>query len=457
MRRQSSVETPFPLGAILALAIGGPALFALLTIPVILYLRKKDRLKRKKAKEGEDAKAGNEDGVRPRTSRTSLRLSQIPSFIPFLPPEQACAGISNEWLEDESMMDEPPMTKAQARRLSQKGMFPMPSFRDSWPLAGSMSNVPLRLLHPSPSMVTLNQVGGGGYVVPPEQPKWPGRTYSRKSTKIVVPAQASNMQRFSESALDVSPKRPTYQRRSASVNQLSTILRSTSQRLKAAQRKSLSRTLTTFGGSTGPPPANKIMTPRKLASESIEVLIDPAIDPVIDPEGDDGDTVATSICDANFNPSPSPTQKDGTHSGHGSLGRRSSVTPSAESVDSLCVGATPDIVIPAALTSPSKRSTKRPQRHAIRISSSGANDLSAMIRGEGRASTLELDTQGSFEEKAAFTSPHRISSSSDPFYSVTESGKRAVPQNMIIGPRPLYIRHTTFGHEATLERPASFM
>ena len=431
------------------MAIGGPALFAFLTIVAVLYLRRKDQLKRKRAKELEDAETGKENGVRPRSTRGTLRLSQRSSFNPFLLPERSSTAMSNEWLEDESMMDSPPMTKAQARRLSQKGMFQVPRIRDSWPLAASMPNVPLRLLQPNSSMVTLNQVGGGGYVVPPEAPKWPGRTYSRRlKTKVVVSTEEPNIRRFSERSLDMHPKRPTHRRRSASVDQLSTILRSTSQRLRAAHRKSLSRTLTTFGGPTGPPPTDKLETPHKAASESREALIDL--------DGDDEETVASSICDTNYNPSPKPRGMDRSNSCQGSLRRQSSVTPS-ESMDSLFAGATPDLVIPAALTSPSKKLMIRPQRHAIQISSASAKDLSAMIRGEGRAMALELDTQGLPEEKAAFTSPHRISLAGDQFYSAVTAGKRAVSQNKIIGPRPLYMRHTTFGQEATLERPASFV
>ena len=344
VRRQATVATSLPLAEILGLAIGGAALFTILIVSAIFYARKRDRRKNKKGKEV-DAEARQENDVPLRSIRSPLCLSKKSSFNPFLPAEKASSAMSNEWLEDESMMDTPPMTKAQVRRLSQKGMFIIPNIRDSWPLAASIPSVPLRLLQPDPSMTTLNQAGGGGYVVPSE-PKRPGRTYSRKSTtRIVVSTEESNMQRFSTSSPESATQRLTPQRRSASVSQLSTILRSTSQRLKAAHRKSLSRTLTTFGGSTGQPPANKLETPRKPANESQVGLVEP--------EADDGESVASSVCNSHLNSSPTPEGRNVSNPGQGSQPHRPSVTPSVESADSLCAVTTPDLVIPAALTSPS--------------------------------------------------------------------------------------------------------
>ena len=405
--RQYTVTTSLPLGDILGLAIGGTIFCFVLAISAIYLARRNDRRKRKKLKE-DKTETTKETAVPLRTLRIPSRLA-LKSPYNLLSPDQASAAVPNVWLEDESMMDSPPMTKARARKLSQKGVFQIPRIRDSWPLAASMPNAPLRLLQPHSSMVTLNQVGGGGYVLPTEPLKWPGRTYSRKSTRIVVSAEESNMQRFSDSIREIAPKRPPHQR-SASVNQLSTILRSTSQRLKAAHRRGLSRTLTTFGGSMGPPPSDKLTTPLKAGNESQVDLVDS--------EEDDAETVASSICDAEIIPSPSPTKKDVKNPGQGLMRKRSSATLSVESGESLCAGATPDLVIPVALKSPSKKLTKR---------------------------------------NPAFTSPHRTSLESDPFYSAVKSGKRAAPQNKFIGPRPLYMRQTTFGREDTMERPSSFV
>ena len=432
-QRQYTVATALPLGAILGLAIGGTVFCVLLAISAIYLARRNDHREREKTV-AVDAEANKESVMPLRTIRVPLCLPPTSSsYDPFSHSEQPSAAMSNKGAEDESLMDSPPMTRAQVRKLSQKGLFQMPITRDSWPLTASMPNVPLRLRQPNPSVVTLNQVGGGGYVVTPDPPKWPGRTYSRKSkTKFVVSAEDSNMHRFSQRPYDVTPERHIRQRRSASVNQLSTILRSTSQRLKAAHRKSLSRTLTTVGGPTGQPPYGTLETPCKPMTESLVGLVEPERD-------------------------ASSKREHVRNSSQSSMAHHTFIASSIGSVDSLCAGSSREFVVPAELASPTRTVVTGPQQPATRMSSDGTEEICAMIDRQGQPSAEDFSTQISPKERAALISPHRISLAGDPFYSTVKIGKLALPQNKIIGPRPLYIRQTTFGQEATLERPASFV
>lgn len=436
LQRKSAVATSIPLGEIIGLAVGGPAFFAFLVLLIVVYLRRRHRREKAKFKEIDDGELSNENRQHMRSIGTQFCALEEHSLHPALRPKHLSATPSNEWLHDESMMDSPPTIRAHVRKLSRKRLFRISGLRNSWPLAASMP--------------TMSQVGGGGYVIPPE-PKWPKRTCSRKSQANILPSEISNMYRLSTDSKDilVKPLPARYDRHSVSENQLSTILRSTSQRLKMAHQKSLSRKLTNVNRSSGPPPLDRLETPPKAVTGVRNRLSQFA--------PDDVEYVASSIYDTYLNQTPSPTKQEAKGAGQSTLRRRLSLTPSVESFDSLCVGTTSDLMVPVALSSPSKRISRSVQQPELRLSSVSAKDLFTTRQDQCEVSALELKNQGLGENKAASASPHRNSLARDPVYSVVQVGKRAMPQNKIIGPRPYYIRQTTFGQEATAERPSSFV
>lgn len=294
----------------------------------------------------------------------------------------------------------------------------------------------------------MNQVAPPGYMVVPPEPKWPRRSSSKLSqNKVVVHFSDSDFESDStEPRITTLPVRPHLQRRSTSESQLSTILRSTSQRLKIVKRNSLTRTLSTFRQLPGWPPSHRLpdlpcIEPKE-KRRSLNRL-------------NCAESVGSSVNESCLEPSPCLDKKSSKILGHIDLRRERSPTPSAGSDDSLCATQTPDLVIPAQLTSPNKRSLRHEQRHRMSISK-GSRDLTAIIRKNSRASIVILGDRKADEEQTVFSTPHRISLASDPFYSSVKSSKPVFPKTKVPDTRPLYVRKSTFGQEATAERPLSY-
>ncbi|PBP23626.1 hypothetical protein BUE80_DR005325 [Diplocarpon rosae] len=441
------------LGAIVGIAVGGALLlFAILAALGIGHVKRKHRREKK-----QNRSEASEDGSGDMDFKTAIRCTRPPEvglgrrslLKPFLP---AADGDRQNWAKDDGLQM-PPIAKSKS--VKQRGFFRTPSIRDSWPL---MSNKPLGFL-PNHSSMMLRPVAPPGYVLP--DPKWPKRTASQMRRKNSQDSTKSASPTRIRYPMAVTPYRKIH-RRSTSENQLSTILRSTSQRLKSAQRQSLTRTLSTMGRFPGLPPSQRLPTPPRKAAESQEGLIDTEI----------VESVGSSIYDT-YARTPSPTKKrqesgcqrsptrSSGHSPTSSLrvsptrtpARPKSPTPSAESRDSLCEIETPDLVIPSALTSPSKIGSRGAKRQPVRISAATAKDISSMIYQKSRASTLSTGANTQILDV-----PQHISLTGDPFYSSVRSSKPRGPSHhsQIQGPRPLYIRKATFGQEATLDRPASF-
>ncbi|KAH6665720.1 hypothetical protein B0J14DRAFT_432864, partial [Halenospora varia] len=313
------------------------------------------------------------------------------------------------------------------RSSGQGGSFRYSGMRDSWPL---VSGIPLSFL-PSQSLstMTLNQVAPPGYIVAPESDsKWLRRSSSKVlKNKVVVSTEEPN-DKVKPPSPAKGPKWHRHQRRSNSETQLSSILRSTSQRLKAAHRRSLTRTMSTFARLPGSPPSQRPPTPPfKQQTESREALIDSEISYA--------ESERSSVYESYMRRTPS-LGKSSRNSGHVGSKRDRSTSPSGDSDNSLCALGTPDLVIPAPLTSPSKQYARREQRHTMSISKN-PKELSLLLRKNSRH-------------------PHRISLSSDPFYSEVKSSKPVFPIAHAQGPRPLYVRKATFGQYATSIRPLSY-
>jgi hypothetical protein len=454
LRRQATAPiagSSLSLGAILGIAIGGSALLLIICVSfVVSRLRRKDQLERARI---EALEAPSPERIQLATALRNIYPPETcrlqTSTIRLFPNDDDAI----RWVGEDITIDEP-LAKANTKRFSSgKGFFRLSTgFRDSWPLGSSIQipNVLLPLTRlQSNSTVTLNQVAPPGYLVPSD-PKWPKRTFSRNSrTKVSVSSEESHSEYFASNPYEkiMEPLRIPIKRRVASENQLSTILRSTSQRLKESHRKSLSRTLTTISRFPGLPPLERLPTPPgKLVSESREVLI----------EQKDGKATRSAIYQGYQLRTPSPAKKFAKMSGNVFPKSNHSPSPSAGSDDSLCGMDTPDLVIPAPLTSPSKHGRRNEQRHKMRISSSDAAQVAAMIQKDSRASVMALGHQKTTIDKTNLSVPHRISLASDPFFSTVKSFKPTIPAANIVEPRPLYIRKATFGQEATSERPLGF-
>ncbi|KAG4439320.1 hypothetical protein IFR05_005195 [Cadophora sp. M221] len=440
---ERDLSTQFPvgsitlsLGAILGIAVGGALLlFAVLVIIGIIHVKKKHRREKKQFSEA------NEDGDLDIDLKTALRSTRPPeismerrlSFNPFLPLSED--DDREQWVKQDGLQ-RPPLAKSKS--IFQRRFFRTSSVRDSWPL---MSNQPLGFL-PGQTTMILSPVAPPGYVV--QDPKFLKRTTSILGRKNSQDSSKSASPTRDPYSMDVMPYRKVH-RRSTSENQLSTILRSTSQRLKAAQRNSMTRTLSTLGRFPGLPPSERLPTPPiRKATESREGLIDQ----------EKMESVGSSIYDV-YAQSPSPMKCHQCTSTIRSPMKPKSPSESVESKDSLCVSDTPDILVPAPLTSPSKSPSRSAHKNSMTKASGGAKDISALIHQDNRASLFATGPQDAVVNKI-LSPPQRISLSGDPFYSSVRSSKPMIPSPQIQGPRPMYFRKATFGQEATPDRPASF-
>lgn len=429
-----------PLGAIIGIAVGGALMLGI--VLVSLFVRKARSNDRRARKRITEAIHATEEQI---DFKSALQSTHPPDILfqrrspcnPFFIHEE---GIACRHCNELNHIQNPPMAKAKILA-DRRGFFRFSGMRDSWPLA---SGIPLSFLPPSQSMV-LNQVAPPGYMVTPPETKWPRRSSSKSAqSKILVHFTDSDIESGSTESISLTPHpRPKFQRRSTSESHLSTILRSTSQRLKSAQRSSLTRTLSTFRQLPGGPPSEILPDLPRMESRALDEPVKESPCP---------ESVGSSIYDFYLEPSPCLGSKNITRVGsrHGR-----SPTPSVESEDSLCANQPPDLVIPATLTSPSKRKGRYEQRHQMSISRE-SKGLTAIIRKNSRASIGILGDRKSAEENTIFASPHRISLASDPIYSSVKSSKPVFPKTHIPDPRPLYVRKATFGQEATTERPLSY-
>ncbi|PVH73783.1 hypothetical protein DL98DRAFT_43885 [Cadophora sp. DSE1049] len=419
------------LGAILGISVGGALLLFVILVTIgIIHVNKKHRREKQRSEANENGNATIDLKTAIRSTRPSENnMTRRVSFNPFLHfPED---DNREEWAKQDGLQ-KPPIAKSKS---SHRSIFRTSSVRDSWPLN---TTVPLGF-RPGQTTIVLSPVAPPGYVV--QDPKWPRRTTSLPGRKNSQDSSKSASSTRDPYSVDVMPYRKIH-RRSTSETQLSTILRSTSQRLKAAQRQSMTLTSSTLGQSPGLPPSARLPTPPRMATESQEGLIDQEI----------VESVGSSIYDV-YSRTPSPKKKHQRTSGKRSIVKPRSPAASIESKDSLCVSDTPDLVIPAPLTSPSK-SPRVVQRQSA-SQASGAKDISVLIHQDSRESLFARGPQEDVNNKA-LSRPRHISLSDDPFYSSVRSSKPMMPSAQVQGPRPMYFRKATFGQEATAERPASF-
>jgi len=411
------------LGAILGISIGGAVvLFLILVLIGVIHVNRKHRREKRRSEANENGNATMDLKTAIRSTRPpELNMPRRVSFNPFLHfPED---DSREEWIKQDGLQ-KPPNARTKAPHRS---IFRTSSVRDSWPLN---TTVPMTFL-PSQTNMVLSPVAPPGYVV--QDPKWPKRTTSLPGTSRTASSARDPY------STDVMPYRRVH-RRSTSETQLSTILRSTSQRLKAAQRHSMTRTSSSLGLSPGLPPIARLPTPPRKATESREGLIDLDL----------AQSVGSSTYDV-YARTPSPKKKHQRTSSKRSIVKQRSPTASIESKDSLCMSDTTDLVMTVPLTSPSK-SPRVVQRQSAK-QAAGAKDTSILIHQDSQSS-VSTSSQKTTNTKI-FSRPRRMSLTGDPFYSTVRSSKPMMPNTQVQGPRPMYIRKATFGQVATTERPTS--
>lgn len=425
------------LGAIVGIAVGGAVLlFAILVTIGIVHVKKKHRL------DGQQLPEAKEHGHSDMDFKAAILSTQPPeagierrlSFHRLLP--QRDGDHRYDWAK-QSPLQRPAMVKSDSS--CERRLFWTSSVRDSWPL---MSNGPLGYLPGQSTM--LGTDAPGGYVAPDQQ--WPHRTSSRLGRMITQKGYYSAPPSQDGYPMFAMPHRRA-DRRSTSESQLTTILRSTSLRLKESNRQSLTRTLSSFGEFPGLPPLERLPTPpMRQATESCEVLLD----------HERNHSQGSSVYEMSI---VTPSIKNNTSNRKTDEDDRlpepvRSPAPSAESPDSLFMTDVPDLVIPTPLTSPSKSGSRSTRRHTMRTSSDGSKDMSMQVHDDNRESLFGTDPHDVVNSNKILAAPQRISLASDPFSSSVRSSKPVIPNPNKQASQPMYFRKATFGQEATPERPA---
>ena len=352
---------------------------------------------------------------RPRDDYIPNSLNAVPS----LPPHRRLGSMYIDTVVPPDILDDDlPMTRANTKRLSPTRVLSRVStgIRDSWPLTnpGHMPNALhglARLQSQSQSTITLNQVAPPGYLVTSD-PKYPNRTYSR-SSKTRVLKDVAGHQRLSQPA-------------STHSSQLTTILRSTSERLRPSQsrRKSLSRTLTSFTR-PGPPPIERPSSPNKTirVKESCEALIDKNSEI----------SIASSFSDEQLLQTPSPEKNVERIAGR--LGSAQSILPSSPSVvnGGLCNMDLEYHATRTRLSSENKQCRSKQRRDVtgvspVRMSPVESKDYPCLPKRG-----IRVSAQASDHTTSRVLGPEI----NDPFFLNSKSAKLVSTKDQ---PRPLFIR-----------------
>lgn len=425
-------STTLSLPAIIGIAVGGAVVFfAIVASLGIVLARRNHRLEMKRMSEDKESRIEDADvGKTLKSTRPpEICFSRRLSFNPFLTLEEG--DLAPDWATQD-----PPMARIK-RRSTHLGFLRRSETRDSWPLA---SDIHMKILH-GQTTISQSQVAPPGYVI--EDPKVARRSNSRMSKRksVIIHQEHASI----DPDVPATTRLRTFHRRSTSEYQLSTILRSTSQRLKTAHRPSLTRTMSVLGRYPGSPPTERLPTPPgKLTTESREAFISKHV----------SGSIARSNYDSYRTRSLSPPKRSLRRS-QPALPRPNSPTPSNNSHDSLCGTKTPDVVIPIPLSSPSKY-LRGERKSQVQFSLENTKDVSVMVQNDTRPSLGAIGGQDPLEQQKGV---HGISLASDPFFSAVKSSKPVMPNTQIQGPRPqppLYMRKATFCQEETPERPQSF-
>ncbi|KAI9647666.1 hypothetical protein NHQ30_004051 [Ciborinia camelliae] len=413
-------STTLSLGGIIGIAIGGAIVLVVFGVTAVTYVKRNHQ----------NALKLHENEVRDdKDTSLAVRANSLPYSLPlfatpyhYLPPRHVprrhATSVHTGFIdEDDDEEDDNVVRPGTKRSSGHKGFFQKQrsSIRDSWPLASRVQMPTATLPHvQSERNIRINCVAPPGYVL--SEPQRPKRTFSRKS-------HVKNSDSVEDiTIVDGEPTIYHGRHQSNSENQLSSILKSTSQRLRDTHRQSVRRSWNNLGKFPGSPPKQRLPSPPlNKATESREVLL---ASECSTPDYD-------SLHDRQSLRTPSPGKKVPRTAGRAFKKRGRSPTPSGGSDDSLCGIDTPDLVIPAQLTSPSKSGRRFEQRHRMNLSPTKGSDAATKPNRTSKASII-----------------------SDPFFSSVKSAK-VVPSTTIYEPQPRYMRKATFGQEETREEPTN--
>ncbi|QSZ31263.1 hypothetical protein DSL72_000826 [Monilinia vaccinii-corymbosi] len=409
-------STTVPLGGVIGIAIGGAIVLIVVGV-TITYIRRNHRnVIGLRSNEVKDNKVIS---LAARTNSLSYSIPLFATPYHYLPPRHAPrrrATVARRGFidEDEDEEDDNIVRPGTKRSSGQKGLFQRQrsGIRESWPLAARVQMPTTSLPHvQSERNIRINCVAPPGYVL--SQPQRPKRAFSRK-THVKNSDSVEDI-----TIVDGEPRINHGRRRSNSENHLTSILKSTSQRLRDTQRQTVSRNWNNLGKFPGSPPKQRLPSPpRNRATESREVLIASGCST---PD-------QYSLQETQSPCTPSPGKRVPRTAGRAFNKRGRSPTPSGGSDDSLCGIDIPDLFIPSQLTSPSKSGRRYEQRHQM--------SLSPTKGSEGAPKT-------NHSSKKSLTN--------DPFFSSVKSAK-VMPSATIYGPQPRHMRKATFGQEEALEK-----
>ncbi len=429
-----------PIGAIIGIAVAGSAiLFGILTVTIMHYIR--SRYKVENGGRDLDLIDGDEEDILNALRSTYPSESGLVSKIPQRPFNAGLELLPKEWTEIPPCG--PPLYKP--KRVPPADAFDITGLRDSWPLVSlvdSASTVPLSV-NKRPVIKSGNTHSRSSYSAFPlsidNELSWPQRVLSRSSsyTRCLdgIPLRWSG---HSAKSSVTSLKRPSSSRKSVSENQLTSILRSTSQRLKEAQLRPLSRSLSVVSQVSGAPPT--VQPPSPLGDqrgESREALIVTDDVSLID-------SVRSSVLNS-VSQTPSPHKGELNMVNKIERDDKKEVSPAISEISqcySLCPSKTPDLLIPSTLTSLSKRGAWSDQRYEMKILSTDGTstnihkeDGNSMLAGGSTITTH--DTHSSIQ----------IDSASNPFVSSDPRAKLPPKSRPVKGPRPL-IKRQSIGEQS---------
>ena len=417
--------TVLPIGTIIGIAIiGSVILFGGLTMVIMHYLR--SRYKQKSGTRDLDLSDDNEEDILNALRSTRPSEQGLVTRISSQPFKLGTRSLTQEWTENH--FHDPQLDKS--KLMPPVYAFEVTGLRDSWPLVGwveAPSTVPL-----STSKHPLINLGSPdrrtSYSAFPlsvdNETSWPQHTLSRSSfyTRGNDGRPIRRSGHSAKSSITSLKKLPST-RKSVSDNQLTSILRSTSQRLKNTQRRPFSRSLSVLSQVSGAPPTVQPPSqPVDKRGENWEALIETDDVSVID-------SVQSSVLNS-ISQTPSP-QKMAVHTPDEIKGNEKEASPTTSEVsesDSLCPSRTPDLFIPAALTSPSKRGARADRRCEMTISSM-----------DGPLTTVRKDNRHSLVAEGSIDIIYDTQSSNqnDPFVPADTRAKAVPKPRSVKGPRPL--------------------
>jgi hypothetical protein len=431
---RDATDNPLPLGAILGFAAGGGVLlFGALTFTLMYCARIKYR-----KQNGERMVLDADDEVTSGIRSTKPEMN-IKNDASLSQSGSAKSSVSANWVDSDTRYA-PPLVKPKA--------FQITGLRESWPLASLSTSPTQHQMTGSTLMATPGDDLAKGPVYTPSAANQWSQLPNLAVTKPVRGRPQSPLRGGQSFRISKSPTKRRYSRKSLSDNQLSSILRSTSQRLRDAQRRTKSSG-SIFSQYSDLTPGDSPPSPPK-TQESHEYLLS-------NRSGDNlsSDCVNSSVLDLfeATTPTNSPGRKARRSTGSGRMVGRSPLPSDFSDDDSVFQAQTPEIVSPASLTSPSKRNERSEiSRRSCDSSLELESPISVKLRSESRTSIVAFGGRDIFVHQSTSLPESDPFISEDPEDSTQNFSAPKKSTALDIGQPPQAERKVVFG----LELPVPF-